>query len=87
MELNVVSFNIRCANDRDGNSIAERAPRLKKVLADCNAYIIGLQEMVPEWETYIRKYYEDEYEIFCRFWPKPIAKLIMKFYSRAAKFY
>ena len=31
--------------------------------------------------------YEDEYEIFCRFWPKPIAKLIMKFYSRAAKFY
>lgn len=31
--------------------------------------------------------YEDEYEIFCRFWPKPIAKLIMKFYSKAAKFY
>lgn len=30
---------------------------------------------------------EDEYEIFCRFWPKPIAKLIMKFYSKAAKFY
>lgn len=31
--------------------------------------------------------YENEYEIFCRFWPKPIAKLIMKFYSKAAKFY
>lgn len=67
MELNVVSFNIRCANDRDGNSIAERAPRLKKVLADCNADIIGLQEMVPEWEIYIRKYYEDEYEIFNKY--------------------
>lgn len=31
--------------------------------------------------------YEDEYEIFCRFWPKSIAKFIMKFYSGAAKFY
>lgn len=31
--------------------------------------------------------YEDEFEIFCRFWPKWIARFIMKFYSRAAKFY
>ena len=31
--------------------------------------------------------YEEEYEIFCRFWPKPIAKFIMKFYSKAANFY
>ena len=31
--------------------------------------------------------YEDEYEIFCRFWPKPIARFIMRFYSGAAKFY
>lgn len=31
--------------------------------------------------------YEDEFDIFCRFWPAPIAKLIMHFYSRAAKYY
>lgn len=31
--------------------------------------------------------YENEFDIFCRFWPKPIAKLIMKFYSKAANFY
>lgn len=31
--------------------------------------------------------YEEEYEILCRFWPKFIAKIIMKFYSKAAKFY
>lgn len=31
--------------------------------------------------------YENEYDIFCRFWPKPIAKFIMKFYSGAAKYY
>lgn len=27
--------------------------------------------------------YENEYEIFCRFWVKPIAKLLMRFYSKA----
>ena len=27
--------------------------------------------------------YNNEYEIFCRFWIKPIAKLLMKFYSKA----
>lgn len=31
--------------------------------------------------------YDDEYEIFCRFWPKWIAKLIMYFYSKAANYY
>ena len=31
--------------------------------------------------------YENEYDIFCRFWPKPIAKLIMFFYSKAANYY
>ena len=31
--------------------------------------------------------YEDELDIFCRFWPRWIAKLIMKFYSGAAKYY
>ena len=31
--------------------------------------------------------YNDEFDIFCRFWPKWIARLIMKFYSGAAKYY
>lgn len=31
--------------------------------------------------------YNNEYEIFRRFWPKPIAKLIMKFYSKAYSYY
>lgn len=30
---------------------------------------------------------EEEYEIFCRFWPRAIARFIMKFYSKAANFY
>ena len=39
-----ISFNIRCANDPDGNSIKERAERLKAVLDKYNADIIGFQE-------------------------------------------
>jgi hypothetical protein len=31
--------------------------------------------------------YNEELEIFGRFWPKPIAKFIMRFYSKAAKYY
>lgn len=31
--------------------------------------------------------YDDEFDIFCRFWPKWIAKIIMIFYSKAAKYY
>ncbi len=31
--------------------------------------------------------YEEEYDIFQRFWPKSIAKLIMHYYSGASKYY
>ncbi len=31
--------------------------------------------------------YNNEYDIFCRFWIKPVAKLLMRFYSKAYKNY
>lgn len=31
--------------------------------------------------------YEEEYEIMQRFWPRPIAKVIMHFYKKASNFY
>ncbi len=31
--------------------------------------------------------YDEEYAIFCRFWPKPIAKFIMRFYSKSENYY
>lgn len=31
--------------------------------------------------------YENEFEILCRFWPKPVARFIMHFYQKATKFY
>ena len=67
MELKVISFNIRCANDPDGHSIPERAPRLAKVTSPFDADIIGFQEYKPAWEKLIDEIYGDEYYIFNKY--------------------
>ena len=67
MELKVISFNIRCADDKNGHSIAERAPRLASVTLPLDADLIGFQEYVPKWEELIGKYYGDRYEIFNKY--------------------
>lgn len=67
MDLKVISFNIRCCDDPDGYSIAERAPRLEKVIHDVNPDLIGMQEMRPEWEPYLSEAFSDEYDMFNRY--------------------
>ena len=37
--MKVITFNIRCKDDQGGNSIAERAPRLKTILDKYDADI------------------------------------------------
>lgn len=64
MELKLISFNIRCCDDKDGNSIKERAPRLAEVTGKYDADIIGFQEYTVPWEKEIEKYYLDKYEMF-----------------------
>ncbi len=66
MELKVISFNIRCCDDKDGNSIAERAPRLAEVTGKYDADIIGFQEYTVPWEKEIAKFYP-EYEMFSKY--------------------
>ncbi|MBR4863187.1 MAG: endonuclease/exonuclease/phosphatase family protein [Oscillospiraceae bacterium] len=44
MLLKLLSFNIRCTNDPNGHSIAERAPRVAAVLKNYAADIVGFQE-------------------------------------------
>ena len=92
MELKVVSFNIRCADDDDGHSIEERAPRLDKVIAPTDADLIGFQEYCPKWEAHIEKYFGEKYDIFNKYrsterpesapilWRKDKFKLIDKGY-------
>lgn len=64
MQVKIVSFNIRCCDDKDGHSIAERAPRLAAALSPIDADLIGLQEYRPAWEEHIAKYFGENYEIF-----------------------
>ena len=66
MELKIISFNIRCKDDQNGHSIAERAPRLYEVTKDFDADVIGFQEYRPKWEEHIAHYFSD-YEIFNKY--------------------
>ena len=54
-KLKLVSYNVRSADDPDGNSIKERAPRMKQVLEDYDPDVIGFQEVVPKWMNYLPK--------------------------------
>ncbi len=65
--MKVVTFNLRCADDPNGNSIAERAPRLKKVLEKYDADLLGFQEATPFWLECLERDYGADYEIF-NFW-------------------
>ena len=66
MELKVISFNIRCCDDKDGNTIAERAPRLYEITKKYDADIIGFQEYTDAWSEHIESYYSN-YEMFNKF--------------------
>jgi len=67
VNLSVISFNIRCASDPGGNSIAERAPRLNEVISKYNPDVMGFQEYTPEWKEHIKKYFGKDYDIFNKY--------------------
>jgi endonuclease/exonuclease/phosphatase family metal-dependent hydrolase len=67
MKLKVISFNIRCCDDKGGNSVAERAPRLASVTEPYGADVIGVQEYTPLWEKPLEEYFGDKYEIFNKY--------------------
>ena len=67
MRIKVISFNIRCADDKNGNSVQERAPRLSTVTAPYDADVIGFQEYTPAWEHFINEYFCDKYEFFNKY--------------------
>ncbi len=62
-----VTYNLRYNNDKDGNSIRERAPRLKRVLGGYDADLMGFQEILPEWMGYLQRDYNGTYEIFAKY--------------------
>ena len=67
MKLKVISFNIRCKDDKDGHAISERAPRLADLTLPLDADLIGFQEYTPKWEEHVERYFLDKYEIFNKY--------------------
>ncbi len=53
MKLKMMTFNVRCCNDPDGHSIAERAPRCLEIIQDYAPDLFGLQEASHRWEPYL----------------------------------
>ncbi|MBQ3084132.1 MAG: hypothetical protein IJC46_01590 [Clostridia bacterium] len=66
-KLKVVSYNIRCANDPNGNSIEERAPRLMEVLDQYDPDLIGFQEYVVAWEEPTYFHLSEEYDYVLKY--------------------
>lgn len=62
--LKVVSFNILCGDAANGNSIAERAPRVKTFIDKYDPDLVGFQEATPKWMPYLEADYGEKYEIF-----------------------
>ena len=62
MELKILSFNIRCANDPDGHSIEERAPRVGQILRDYSPDVAGMQEFRPKWEPHWHSVVNEDYD-------------------------
>lgn len=63
-EIRILSQNLRNRNDKDGNSIAERAERFFQLLAQYQPDIIGTQECTFEWLQLLQDRLSDEYAFF-----------------------
>jgi endonuclease/exonuclease/phosphatase family metal-dependent hydrolase len=63
MKLSVISFNIRYCDDPEGNTIAERAPRLGSITKQYNPDILCFQECSPRWVPFLEELYGLDYHI------------------------
>ena len=61
MRLKIVSFNIRCCDDPDGHSVAERAPRIADIIRETDPDLIGIQEFTPIWEEPFERMFSGKY--------------------------
>lgn len=59
--VSVMSQNIRCANDGNGNDIVDRKERFKKLMNAYQPDLLGTQEVTAEWNTIFEDYFGDEY--------------------------
>ena len=60
-QLKIISYNVRCKSDGEGKTISQRSVRFKKVMDQYDPDIMGLQEVVPEWLTYLERDFSSTY--------------------------
>lgn len=60
----ILSQNVRCGDDGNGNDIADRAPRLKKLIDKYKPDIIGTQESTGAWNKYYNENFKGTYAAF-----------------------
>ena len=53
--LTLMAFNIRNGDDTNGHTRAERRPRVKTIIDTYQPDVVGLAEMVPDWEEWLPK--------------------------------
>ena len=51
--MNIVTFNVKNNDDAGGNTVDERALRLKTILERYNPDIFGFQEATPKWIDFL----------------------------------
>lgn len=64
--LKILTFNLRYNDDGDGNSVAERAPRVEAVIAPYRPDLMGFQEATPRWMALLTQDYGGEYDYFSK---------------------
>ena len=65
--MKVLSFNIRCADDPNGHSKQERAPRIKSIIDQYDPDLMGFQEVTEKWLGYIEADYLEKYGMYSLF--------------------
>ena len=59
--VRVLTQNLRYANDKDGNSVAERSERFVALVDEYAPDIIGTQEATPLWTQYLNEHFSNKY--------------------------
>lgn len=67
MKLTIISQNIRCANDPDGHGWEDRKPRIKALMDQYHADVVGFQEIRPVWLEFLETAFGETYEIYCQY--------------------
>ena len=67
MNIHIISFNLRCCDDANQNSIEERAPRLREILPRYDADILCFQEISKPWQPHLEKDYCEDYDMYLQY--------------------